>query len=48
MKLKDFTAALAGGAGDRPALLALAKDVRVFVRQFPAIGYDSDAMRYKD
>jgi glycine hydroxymethyltransferase len=39
-KLKDFKAALAGGANAFPALEALASEVAAFSNTFPNIGYD--------
>jgi len=47
-KLKDFRAALAGGASDFPELVQLKQDVTEFSRQFPAIGFDEDNMVYRD
>ena len=39
-KLKDFKAALAGGADAFPDLKALADEVAAFSNTFPNIGYD--------
>lgn len=38
-KVKDFKAALEGGAGEYPELVALGEEVKTFARQFPTIGY---------
>ena len=46
-KLKDFKAALAGGAGDNAELVALQEEVRAFAQTFPTIGYGLDEMTYK-
>ncbi|CAN0135963.1 unnamed protein product [Phaeothamnion confervicola] len=45
-KIKDFRAKLAAGADAVPELALLKTEVVAFSRQFPAIGFDENAMRY--
>ncbi len=47
-KLKDFRAALEGGAEPFPELVALGEEVADFAKGFPTVGFSEDEMVYRE